>query len=134
MSVYSIGVDLANIDRIERMIETQGDRFIKKVFTGKEIAYCSQLAAFAASYAARFAAKEALFKATGKGLRDGMSWQDIEVINNDQGKPEVFLYNETARLLAGKTIHLSLSHSGNMAIAMVVVDNPHPTETAGEQE
>ena len=79
MAIYSTGVDLAEIDRIERVIKEYGDRFIKRVFTPHEIAYCSRKATAASSYAARFATKEAVFKATGIGLSMGMRWRDVEV-------------------------------------------------------
>ncbi len=122
MSIYSIGVDIADIDRVKRMVEQYGDRFIRKVFTEAEINYCSQKAAFAHSYAARFAAKEAVFKAAGTGLGLGMWWKDVEVVNTENGKPVIRLSGTTAKMLAGKRVHLSLSHSGNQAIAMVVIE------------
>ncbi|HQU72372.1 MAG: holo-ACP synthase, partial [Calditrichaeota bacterium] len=59
----------------------------------------------------------------GTGLVKGFSWHDIEVVNNEAGKPEVVLRNKAAEMLAGKKVHLSLSHSGESAIAMVVVDH-----------
>ena len=123
MAVHSIGVDITDIDRIEGIIERLGQRFLKRVFTPAEISYCQQKAIPHQSFAARFATKEAVLKATGLGLVKGLSWQDIEVLNDENGRPSVQLYNKTARLLEGKKLHLSLSHSGNMAIAMVVVDS-----------
>lgn len=123
MAIYSTGVDLAEIDRIERVIKEYGDRFIKRVFTPHEIAYCSRKAAFASSYAARFATKEAVFKATGIGLSMGMRWRDVEVVNDKRGKPSARLYGIAAERLQGKTVHLSISHARNMAIAVVVVED-----------
>lgn len=122
MAVTSIGVDLAEIDRISDMIERYGERFTGRVFTVREIAYCRRKVTAAASFAARFAAKEAVFKATGFGLNLGMHWREVEVVNNSHGRPILELHGEAARRMAGKNLHLSLSHTGNMAIAMVVVD------------
>ena len=123
MSVYSIGVDIADIDRVRRMVDQYGERFTRKVFTETEVVYCRSKAAYAHSFAARFAAKEAVFKALGTGLGLGMWWKDVEVINQDNGRPVLHLHGHTARMLQDKTVHLSLSHSGNQAIAMVVVES-----------
>jgi holo-[acyl-carrier protein] synthase len=122
MAIYSTGVDLAEIDRIERVLHEYGDRFTKRVFTPHEIAYCSRKATAASSYAARFATKEAVFKATGIGLSMGMRWRDVEVVNDMRGKPSVRLYGVAAERLQGKKVHLSISHSRNLAIAMIVVE------------
>jgi holo-[acyl-carrier protein] synthase len=122
MAVYSTGVDLAEIDRIERVLKEYGDRFTKRCFTPHEIAYCNRKATAASSYAARFATKEAVFKATGIGLSMGMRWRDVEVVNDFRGKPSVRLYGVAAERLKGKKVHLSISHSRNLAIAMIVVE------------
>lgn len=121
MAVYSVGVDLIEIERVEKLLERYGDKFIKRIYSDHEIDYCSKKKD-KGSFAARFAAKESVFKATGLGLGKGMSWKDIEVINDERGKPEVKLYGRTAELLIDKKIHISLSHSKDAAIAMVVVD------------
>ena len=120
MSVYSVGVDLIEIERIEKLLDKYGDKFIKRIFTESEIQYC-QKKKDRGSYAARFAAKEAVFKATGLGLGKGMTWKDVEVINDEKGKPEIRLYGKTAELLKGKEIHISISHSKDASLAMVVV-------------
>ena len=122
MSVYSIGVDLIEIERIEKLLTRYGDKFLKRIFTDIEIEYSSKKKD-KGSYAARFAAKEAVFKATGLGLGKGMTWRDVEVVNDLRGKPEVKLYGKTAELLAEKKIHISLSHSKDSSIAMVVVND-----------
>lgn len=120
MSVYSIGVDLIEIERIAKLLDRYGDKFLKRIFTDIEIEYCSKKKD-KGSFAARFATKEAVFKATGLGLGKGMTWRDVEVINDSKGKPEVRLYGKTAELLAEKKVQLSLSHSKDASIAMVVV-------------
>lgn len=122
MSIYAIGIDLAEVDRIQRVLDRYGDRFLKRVFTPQEIAYCSRKVSAANSYAARFAAKEAVFKATGLGLTMGMRWRDVEVVNDDRGKPSVRLYGMAAERLKGKRLHLSITHSDQLAIVMVVVE------------
>ncbi|MGH1364488.1 MAG: holo-ACP synthase [Calditrichia bacterium] len=125
MSCWSTGVDLTEVERIQRLIERYGDRFLKRVFTPLEVAYCQGKKNSAAqSFAARYAAKEAVFKSTGLGLRTDMRWHDVEVRNDENGRPELVLTGEVARLLTGKKAHLSISHAGNMAIAMVVIDDP----------
>jgi holo-[acyl-carrier protein] synthase len=121
MAVYSIGVDLIEIERIEKLFERYGNKFMKRIYSDHEIDYCSKKKD-KGSYAARFAAKEAVFKATGLGLGKGMSWKDIEVVNDEKGKPDVRLYGRTAELLIDKKIYISLSHSKDAAIAMVVID------------
>lgn len=122
MSVYAIGVDLAEIGRMREMIDHYGERFLQRVFTVQEIEYCSRKKVGSAeSFAARFAAKEAVFKAAGTGLTVGMRWHDVEVLNNTHGRPEVQLHGKTAAMLAGRRVHISLSHTGDTAIAMVVI-------------
>jgi len=120
MAVHSIGVDLIEIERIENLLKKYGDKFLKRIFTNVEIEYCNKKQN-KGSFAARFAAKEAVFKATGLGLGKGMTWKDVEVVNDSLGKPEVNLYGRTAELLANKTIHISLSHSKDSSMAVVVV-------------
>ncbi len=121
MGIFSIGIDMVEIDRIERLINRYGDNFIHRVFTETEIRYCSKRVN-KGSFAARFATKEAVFKATGLGLSKGMSWRDVEVVNDENGKPSVRLYGKTAELLARRRIHLSLSHTKTTAVAMVIVE------------
>jgi holo-[acyl-carrier protein] synthase len=120
MTVYSVGVDLIEIERVDQLLEKYGEKFLKRIYTEVEIKYCSKKQN-KGSFAARFAAKEAIFKATGLGLGKSMTWKDVEVINDEKGKPEVKLYGRTAEILADKTIQLSLSHSRDAAIAIVVV-------------
>ena len=122
--IYGIGVDLIEIDRIKQAIERNGQRFIDRVYTVEEQAYCSQRPSYAC-YAARFTAKEAFLKAMGTGLRRGMNWRDIEVYTDDLGKPYLRIHGylqercQTERL---QRIHLSLSHSTAYAIAQVVIE------------
>lgn len=122
--IYGIGVDLIEIDRIRQAIERNGQRFIDRVYTDAEQAYCSQRPSYAC-YAARFTAKEAFLKAFGTGLRKGMRWRDIEVCSNDLGKPYLQLYGflqEQCQHHGLHHIYLSLSHSSAYAIAQVIIE------------
>lgn len=122
--IYGIGVDLIEIDRIKQAIERNGQRFIDRLYTAEEQAYCIQRPLYAC-YAARFTAKEAFLKALGTGLRKGMRWRDIEVCTDDLGKPHLQIYGylkERCTAEGLQHIHLSLSHSTAYAIAQVVIE------------
>ena len=84
-------MDATEIDRVEDMIARYGDRFIQRIFTEGEIAYCRRKRNSAESFASRFAAKEAVMKALGTGARS-VAWRDIEVLPDRRGKPMVYLY------------------------------------------
>ena len=97
--IYGIGVDLVKVARIERVLARYGDRFLARVFTEREIAYCRGKSWAAAGFAMRFAAKEAFSKALGVGLRKGgIRWREVEVIPNPLGKPEIFVSGRAAQL------------------------------------
>jgi holo-[acyl-carrier protein] synthase len=93
--IIGIGIDIVQNDRIEELINKYGDRFLKKIYTKDEIDYCQSKNNFAASFAARFAAKEAVLKALGTGMRNN-SWHEIEILNDELGKPKVLLSKKTA--------------------------------------
>ena len=121
-----VGTDIIEVARIENSIEELGDKFINKVFTEKEIEYCKDTKALKYQhYAARFAAKEATFKAVSDLLNDkySVSWKNIQVINNQQGKPEiefVSLDKEVEKELKKIiSIDVSLSHIKEFAVANV---------------
>ncbi|NLH95955.1 MAG: holo-ACP synthase [Clostridiaceae bacterium] len=119
------GVDIIEIERIRRSLEELGS-FRDRVFTGHEISWCeSRNRARYESYAARFAAKEAVLKALGTGLADGIEWKDIEIRNDEKGKPEVVLAGralEIYRAMGARSIDISLSHCGSHAVAFVVIE------------
>jgi holo-[acyl-carrier protein] synthase len=122
--VLTTGVDLVEIVRIERTLERYGDRFLARVFTPNEVLYCHGRVP---ELAARFAAKEAVSKALGVGMRvlarDGIHWQDVEVIGDRRGKPFVRLSGraaERAEELELTEWAVSLSHTREHAIAFVV--------------
>lgn len=123
--IVAIGIDLVEIARIEEVFARQGDRFRARVFTEGEIAYSERRASKFASYAARFAAKEAAMKALGTGWSQGVGWLDVEVVNEPSGAPALQLHGralERMRELGGIRAHLSLTHSGNLAIAEVLLE------------
>lgn len=121
MNVQAIGVDLCEIRRIADLVDHHGNRFIDKIFTSSEKSYCQKKRTSAESFAARYAAKEALLKALGTGLRGQFRWKDIEIINDDLGKPEFRFYGATGKQLKMNKVLLSLSHTDTHAIAFVVV-------------
>jgi len=95
------------------------------VFTPKEIAYCEMKANKYEHYAARFAAKEAFFKAIGSGWTDGTAFNEIEITNNENGKPLLILLGDTAKLMLAKqisNISVSLSHLNTIASAVVIIE------------
>ena len=123
--IVAIGIDLVEISRIEEVFARRGERFRARVFTEGEIAYCERRASKLASYAARFAAKEAAMKALGTGWADGVGWMDIEVVSQQSGSPTLQLHRralERMRELGAMKAHISLTHSGNLAIAEVLLE------------
>lgn len=122
--ILGLGTDIVAVQRIERVIK-DNPRFVEKVFSLGEQEYCSSKANPAQSYAARFAAKEAFMKALGTGWDEGISWTQIEVINDAKGKPCLKLSGATediAKSRGTELIHLSLSHEKDYAIATVILE------------
>jgi holo-[acyl-carrier protein] synthase len=113
-----VGVDIIEINRIEEVVKRWGKTFLERVFTPAELKLCSNTA----SLAARFAAKEAVLKAIG-ACDKGISWQDIEILAENSGKPTVNLTGK-AKLVADASaiyqVNLSLSHSKDYAVAFVI--------------
>lgn len=120
------GIDLIEIDRVARSIERFGDRFLLRIYTPGEIAYCRRKRMSAESFAARFAAKEAGAKALGTGISRGVTWTEFHVTREPGGRPVLELRGR-ALILAGnlgvKKISLSLTHTGNLAMASVVMES-----------
>jgi holo-[acyl-carrier protein] synthase len=125
--IHGIGTDIVSIGRFQRFIDENNTALLGRLFTEQERQYCSVRKNGSASYAARFAAKEAFLKALGTGLRDGISWHDIEVANDGLGKPELILSGKAIELFLEQglsSVFLSLSHDSGTAIAMVVLEKP----------
>src|SRR5438128_1033354 len=123
--ILSIGIDIAEVYRIRETI-ARTPRFAERVFTEKEREYCEAKGAAAAqSYAARFAAKEAFLKALKTGWRGKITWQDMEILNDAQGVPELEIKGEARVLLetlGANKIHLSMSHTTDHAVAQVILE------------
>jgi holo-[acyl-carrier protein] synthase len=121
--ILGLGLDATDIDRIARTIERHGDRFVKRVFTDGEIAYCTSRATPAVHFAARFAAKEAAMKALGTGFSHGVLWRDIEVVRQS-GPPQLRFHGGAAQRLAelgGRSSLLTITHSLTLALAEVLI-------------
>ncbi len=121
--IFGVGIDIIEVDRIEKSLKN--DSFRNRVFTSEEINYCENRSGKFQSYAARFAAKEAFFKALGTGWRDGMAWTEIEIINDESGKPQFMFYGKTKSILKDKKIkksYVSLSHIKETATAYVLLE------------
>ena len=116
------GVDIIEIERIRESIESIGEKFLKRVFNDREIEYCeSKKGQKYQHYAGRFAAKEAAFKAISAKLDDKYSvcWKDFEVVNDEQGRPQINLFNINTDEI--ESIDVSISHCKLYATANVVV-------------
>jgi holo-[acyl-carrier protein] synthase len=125
--IVGTGVDLAEVPRIRESIERFGDRFVSRIYTEREIAYVQKKANKYERYAARFAAKEAGMKALGTGWRRGIQWKDFEVANLPSGRPTLLLHGEAERIaqqMGVTTIHLSLTHTAENALAYVLFEKP----------
>jgi len=124
--IVGLGLDIAEIDRIEAAITRHGASFIERLFTPDEVSYCERYKNRYERYAARFAVKEAAMKALGTGWRYGVRWRDIEVTREPGGKPGLRL-DGVARAFADRLgvrqISVSITHSGNLALAQVIFEN-----------
>jgi holo-[acyl-carrier protein] synthase len=124
--IVGLGLDIAEIDRIEAAITRHGAPILERLFTPAEASYCEKYKNRFERYAARFAAKEAAMKALGTGWSRGVRWRDIEVTREPSGKPTLRLAGaarEIADHLGVKNISLSITHSGNFALAQVIFEN-----------
>lgn len=120
MYIVSHGVDLVHCPRIARIWQDHGERFLTRIYTGQERAYCLDCKDPVIRLAGRFAAKEAVMKALGTGWRGGVEWTDIETLPDPLGKPLVTLCGKTAEMaqtLGVAHVLISISHSGEYAMA-----------------
>ncbi len=123
--IQGIGIDLVENERIEKIINKWGQKFLQRVFSDEEIKYCGRHIQSSLHYGARFAAKEAFLKALGIGLGMGVKLREIEVVHGDQGKPDFSLHGEANLQIEEreiKRIHLSLTHTKNYATAIVLLE------------
>lgn len=122
MSLIGTGIDIVEVERIERMLARQGEKFLNRVYTEAEVKYSMNRVYPAVHLAARFAAKEAVAKALGTGFSRGVRMRDIEVVADDKGPPRAKLHGAAAKkydALGAAGILLSLSHTSAHAIAHV---------------
>ena len=113
------GTDIIEINRIKKSIEDLGEKFLNRIYTQKEIEYCeNKKGQKYQHYAARFAAKEAIFKAVSKELKDKyeIGWKDMEILNDKQGRPQVKIKG-----VQRENIDISISHCKDYAVAMVIM-------------
>jgi holo-[acyl-carrier protein] synthase len=123
--IVGSGIDLVEIDRIQHSVDRFGTRFLNKVYTSAEQAYCLRKRNSAESLAARFAAKEAGAKALGTGMSHGVTWLEIEVVREPGGRPTLRFHGraaERAHHLNARHVALSLTHTASLAMASVVLE------------
>jgi holo-[acyl-carrier protein] synthase len=114
-----IGIDIAEVDRIEKLAE-EHEQFLARVYTEREIGYCNKKRNKYQHFAARFAAKESVLKALGEGWSQEIKWTDIEVVNESSGRPRINTYGTVKRLVEQKGVKeilISLTHTSRYAIA-----------------
>jgi len=124
--IVGTGVDIAEVTRIRESIERFGNRFLHRVFTDGEIAYCERKGSRFESYAARFAAKEAGMKALGTGWSHGVRWRDIEVVRPKGQRPTIQFHGQAAvfaEKLGAQNIALSITHTREQALAHVILES-----------
>ena len=124
--IVGTGVDIAETARIAQSLEHYGERFVRRICTPAEVAYCERFKNKAERYAARFAAKEAAFKALGTGWAKGVRWLDVEVTHQPSGKPELILTGraqEVAKDLGVARVSLSISHADRYVVAQVILES-----------
>lgn len=123
--IIGLGVDIAEVSRMREAIERHGERFLNRVFSPLEIAYCQRHKNQYERFAARFAAKEAGMKALGTGWRQGITFHDFEVSNSSKGKPGLQLSGKAQEVycaMGGRNLVLSLTHTAKYALAEVIIE------------
>lgn len=119
MIFFGIGTDIVEVERIEKSIN-RTDKFLEKVFTQREVDYCNSKPNRYERYAGRFCAKEAVSKALGTGVRN-FSLTDLEILNDELGKPIIYFNEKLEKLEKDYEIHLSISHCKNYATATAII-------------
>ena len=123
--ILGTGFDLVAVSRFARFMERHGERGLARLFTTGELGYCLAHTNPTPFLAARFAAKEAFYKAIGTGMGPAGGWQDVEVVRLTSGRPLLMLHGKASSLVHDmqvRTIHLSMSHTADMAGAFVIVE------------
>jgi holo-[acyl-carrier protein] synthase len=124
--LIGLGIDVIQNERIAQSLERFGERFISRIFTEGETAYCQAAARPAIHFAVRFAAKEAAFKALGTGWAKGVRWRDVDIHRLASGQPELHLHGEAlnrATSLGANRFFVSLTHDQTVSAAVVVLES-----------
>lgn len=132
--IAGIGVDIVDIERVNRLLERYGDRFVRRVFTEAEGEYAKRSMKPAERLAGRFAVKEAAMKAFGTGKSHGILWRDVETLRGRMGRPEVKLHGNAQKILkklSCNNLHVSIAHDGGKAVAFVILERSE--ERAGDK-
>ena len=120
--VFGLGVDIIEIERIKESVDKYGDSFLNKIYTKTELDYCLSKANKYQHLAARFAAKEAVYKALTTGWHEKAGWQDIEIINEPNGMPQVNLKGKLNSFLSNdKSLKISMSHSRDYVTCVAII-------------
>lgn len=125
MTIVGIGIDIVDIERVGRLLERFGERFVRRVFTDAEELYANKSIRPAERLAGRFAVKEAVMKAIGTGKSQGILWRDVETVRGPLGRPEVILHGRAdkyMKMLKGEKVHVSITHDGGKAAAFVIIE------------
>ena len=122
-NILGIGTDIIAISRFAKSLSKHGDKFLDKIFTKKEQQYCKKYADSTPRFAARFSAKEAVSKALGTGFNELLSFLDIEITNDEKGKPHVILSDKVKNHFGSPSFEISLSHGKESATATVIALN-----------
>src|SRR3977135_2104288 len=123
-NIIGLGIDATDIHRIAGTLTRYGERFMHRIFTDGEVAYCTRRRVPAIHFAGRFASKEAAMKALGTGHSQGVLWRDIEVVRQPGGPPKRALHGGAARRferIGGRTSQLSISHTDTLAFAQAII-------------
>ena len=124
--IVGSGIDMAEIGRIQQSVERYGQRFLDRIYTAAEQAYCLRKRKAAESFAARFAAKEAGAKALGTGISYGVNWLEIEVVRPPGARPTVEFHGRAAEFAARLGVShaaLSITHTNDVAMASVILED-----------
>jgi holo-[acyl-carrier protein] synthase len=128
--VIGVGIDIIEISRIQESIDKFGDNFLNKIFTKKEIEYCSSKPNKYQHYAARFAAKEAVAKALSTGWNKEFNWKNVEIFNELNGMPIVKLHGKLKSFLSdNKELKISMSHSRDYVVCNAIIYKNIPEST-----
>jgi holo-[acyl-carrier protein] synthase len=124
--IVGMGIDIVEVNRIAAVIDAQKERFLRRVYTLDEVAYCEQFKNRYERYAGRFAVKEAAMKALGTGWGRGVRWVDLEVGRERSGRPTLTLKGEARKIadrLGVKRIAISITHTAEQALAQVIFED-----------